>query len=107
MILQTVRLRISSQQRVAKSLRVRAEPPSKKFPSPFPHEEGIYLALAIQSAHNICHATLDDSECGVAWDAVDEIIRGLHHRHEFDIDDPLEAFCALNPDADECRTYDV
>lgn len=87
-------------------IRARAEPSHQK-PAPLPFEEDLYLALAIKSANNICMSTLDDMECTFAWDTVDEIVRGLHHRHEFDIVDPLEAFCAVNPDADECRTYDV
>lgn len=87
-------------------IRVRAES-SHQNSAPVRFEEDLYLALAIKSAKNICMSTLDDTECTVAWDTVDEIVRGIHHRHEFDIVDPLEAFCAVNPDADECRTYDV
>ncbi len=81
-------------------VRTHAEPPR-------PIEEDVYLALAIKSARNICLSTLDDMECTFAWETVDEIIRGLHHRHEFDIVDPLEAYCVTNPDADECRIYDL
>lgn len=85
-------------------LRCRA---ANKYPSaPFPDEEDLFLALAVKSAQSICFSTLDDAECTVAWDSVDEIIRGLHKRREKKIHDPLEAFCAENPDADECKIFD-
>jgi predicted RNA-binding protein with PIN domain len=64
------------------------------------------LKKAIIDAKSICSSDLliDEYECAVAWDTVDEIAHGIAIR---EARDPLEDYCAENPDADECRTYDV
>lgn len=65
-----------------------------------------YLQQAIIHAKNICSSDLltDEFECIAAWDTVDEIARGIAIRESRD---PLEDYCLDNPDADECRVYDV
>jgi glucose-6-phosphate 1-dehydrogenase len=64
------------------------------------------LRNAIVEANHICHSELfvDEVECAIAWDTVDEIARGIAAR---EARDPLEDYCAENPDADECRMYDI
>ena len=64
------------------------------------------LVKAIIDAKTVCSSDLliDEYECTVAWDTVDEIARGVAVR---EARDPLEDYCAENPDADECRVYDV
>lgn len=64
------------------------------------------LRNAIMDANRICHSELlvDDMECMIAWDTVDEIAHGIANR---EARDPLEDYCAENPDADECRVYDI
>ena len=62
---------------------------------------------AIQTAEYVCaDAPLDEIECAIAWDNVDEIRRGVYLREEA-LADPLEAFCVENEDADECRIFDL
>ena len=76
-------------------------------PKPFSNAEAFHiLRNAIKEANHICHSELlvDELECAIAWDTVDEIAQGIAAR---EARDPLEDYCAENPDADECRTYDV
>lgn len=71
-----------------------------------PYYEGRQiLKEAILRAKDVCNdQNVDEFECAVAWDTVDEISRGVAHREETDA---MEVYCLENPDADECRTYDV
>lgn len=71
--------------------------------NPKPYEE---LYQAIVQANITCNESLDELECAIAWDIVDDINRGLLLREERSAD-PLENFCQSNEDADECKIYDV
>ena len=70
-------------------------------------EEKTLVRSAIDDAKNACNESLHDIECAIAWDTVDEVIRGINTRMEHRFDDPLELYCAEFPDNDECRMYDV
>lgn len=65
------------------------------------------LANVILDAKRICNESLHDIECSVAWDVVDEVARGIHHRVELRNEDPLELYCTEFPENDECRIYDI
>lgn len=71
--------------------------------------EKLLLESVIHDARRVCAESLEDVECSVAWDVVDEVVRGMHHRMESrdDTSDPLEMYCAESPENDECRMYDV
>lgn len=47
------------------------------------------------------------AESVVAWDTVSELISSYHNSLELEKVDPLEAYCAEDESALECRIYDV
>jgi len=56
-----------------------------------------------------CHVEHDDADvCGELWDEVEDLTRGLNSYTERYLDpDSLKSFCLANPDAPECRIFDV
>ncbi|MER3433995.1 MAG: hypothetical protein C4288_11315 [Leptolyngbya sp. ERB_1_1] len=61
----------------------------------------------VDQAHDACgtSGTLSD-ECASAWDAVEEVQAEIAHRRS-DVKNSFTAYCDDNPDAAECRIYDV
>lgn len=63
------------------------------------------LQEAIVQAKQVCKdQEVDEMECLLAWDTVDEIARGIDNR---EWSDPLEQYCVEHEEEDECRVYDV
>jgi glutamyl-tRNA reductase len=46
------------------------------------------------------------TEVAVAWDAVEELVTAIFRQRERS-SSSFEHYCALHPDAPECRLYDV
>lgn len=49
---------------------------------------------------------IEATEVAVAWDAVEELITATCRQRE-SFSSGFERYCALNPDAPECRIYDL
>lgn len=52
----------------------------------------------------------DTPKFRVAWDVVCDLTHAYYEAYEreaYYVANPIEAFCEENPDADECRLYDV
>jgi hypothetical protein len=66
------------------------------------------IAEAIANAQKTCEDDPASAPCAVAWDDVEEQSAALAHQRDRkkSTSDPLEVFCADNPETDECRTYD-
>ena len=66
------------------------------------------LDAAREEARTVCAAKGATSpECAAAWDEVEELqAEAAHKRQEKKTLNSLEAFCAENPDAEECRIYE-
>jgi hypothetical protein len=68
------------------------------------------LKIAIEEAKNVCKLIGNTVECVQAWDKVSDLSIAFYankEREHEEIADPLKLFCDENPDADECREYDV
>lgn len=70
-------------------------------------KEYIHVQNAIAHAKAVCEEATDELECIVAWDSVDDVMRGVYQRIEKTGGDPLDKYCDILPDADECREYDL
>lgn len=66
------------------------------------------LDAAREEARAVCAAKGATSpECAAAWDEVEELqAEAAHKRQKKKVLNSLEAFCAENPDAEECRIYE-
>lgn len=66
------------------------------------------VANAIAEAEKTCEEDPASAPCAVAWDEVEEISAEAAHARDRkkSTNDPLEAYCADNPETDECRTYE-
>jgi hypothetical protein len=65
------------------------------------------LGDLIDQAHDACGTTGEaSSECAAAWDAVEEVQAEMSHRRTQN-KSTLQNYCDTNPDAVECRVYDV
>jgi hypothetical protein len=66
------------------------------------------VADAIAEAQKTCEEDPTSQPCAVAWDDVEE--RAAEAAHQRDrkkaSSDPLETYCADNPETDECRVYE-
>lgn len=63
--------------------------------------------LAKRSAEQKCKDNVD-KECALAWDIVNDYETSLRKLEASIVKkDPLERFCDVEPDADECRTHDI
>lgn len=61
----------------------------------------------VDYAHTTCSTNGAISEdCAAAWDAVEEVQAEISHRRAT-VKTPLVLYCDDNPDAPECRIYDV
>lgn len=68
------------------------------------------IEQAIQEAVTYAREACDlqgstSSECAVAWDIVEELQAERSHQRQAKTS--LERYCDENPDASECRIYDV
>ncbi|XP_050377480.1 calvin cycle protein CP12-2, chloroplastic [Argentina anserina] len=62
---------------------------------------------SIKEAEQACSEDPASGECVAAWDEVEELSAAASHKRDNEKNkDPLETYCADNPETDECRTYD-
>ncbi|XP_024366820.1 calvin cycle protein CP12-1, chloroplastic [Physcomitrium patens] len=63
---------------------------------------------AIAEAQKTCEDDPTSAPCAVAWDNVEELTAEAAHQRDRNKanSDPLETYCADNPETDECRTYE-
>lgn len=82
---------------------------STNYPCSYTHKHKIVSKLwkyAKRSAEHKCKENAD-KECALAWDVVNDYETSLRKiEANLTKKDPLERFCDLEPDADECRSYD-
>ncbi|KAG0591944.1 hypothetical protein M758_1G206700 [Ceratodon purpureus] len=66
------------------------------------------VADAIIEAQKTCEEDPASQPCAVAWDDVEEIAAEAAHQRDRKKTnaDPLETYCADNPETDECRVYE-
>jgi hypothetical protein len=62
---------------------------------------------ALNQARAACATDVNSSDCVIAWDIVEELSAEISHQRFNSRKTYLEEYCALNPDADECRLYDT
>ena len=64
---------------------------------------------ALTEARSTCEVNgSSSSECAVAWDIVEELQAEKSHQKQADqIKNSLDNYCDRNPNALECRVYDV
>lgn len=72
---------------------------------------GITIGQRLDDLVNQAHAACGENgmmsgECATAWDAVEEVQAEISHRRS-DVKTAFNAYCDENPDAAECRVYDV
>ncbi len=67
------------------------------------HVQKQYNAKQRVGVIDVCHK----KEQAIAWELVEELSSELNRFKERDLHDPLEEFCETEPDALECRIYDV
>uniref|UniRef100_A0A7N0US22 CP12 domain-containing protein n=1 Tax=Kalanchoe fedtschenkoi TaxID=63787 RepID=A0A7N0US22_KALFE len=61
----------------------------------------------VAEAREVCEGDATSAECKVAWDEVEEVSQAKADlRRRMEKEDPLEYFCAENPETDECRIYE-
>ncbi|KAK1261487.1 hypothetical protein QJS04_geneDACA008737 [Acorus gramineus] len=62
----------------------------------------------VEEAKEVCEEEPASAECKVAWDEVEEVSQAKAdlRRKLGESKDPLESFCAENPETDECRVYE-
>ena len=64
------------------------------------------VEAGIKKAQEVC-ADGSAAECAAEWDAVEEMAAEVSHKAKAKSPaDPLEAYCAESPEADECRLYE-
>lgn len=73
----------------------------------FPTYEELQTAVvdAIDIANQVCEIGTAE-ECAVAWDIVEELSAAAADAKPESLD-PLDSFCENNPDAEECKMFDV
>lgn len=65
------------------------------------------IQAAITEARNACSVNgTTSSDCAVAWDIVEELQAERSHKVER-VKTNFDRYCDENPDALECRIYDV
>ncbi|MEM7769555.1 MAG: Calvin cycle protein CP12 [Cyanobacteria bacterium P01_E01_bin.6] len=65
------------------------------------------LQDALNQARSACTLDFNSPACATAWDVVEEIQADIAHKRQGAHKNSLESYCDANPDADECRVYDV
>jgi hypothetical protein len=67
----------------------------------------VELQEGIEQARTACELNGPVSaQCAAAWDVVEEIQSALSHSKSVE-KSAFEVYCDQNPEADECRIYDV
>lgn len=67
----------------------------------------VELQQEIEQARTACELNGPVSDqCAAAWDAVEEMQAALSHSKIVE-KSAFEVYCDQNPEADECRIYDV
>lgn len=65
------------------------------------------LQAALEHARRLTQMYgIGTTEVAVAWDTVEELVTAKSRQQEISFS-PFEHYCALHPDAPECRIYDV
>lgn len=68
----------------------------------------LQISESIANAQKTCEEDPTSAPCAVAWDEVEEL--SAEDKHQRDrlktTSDPLETYCAENPETDECRVYE-
>lgn len=65
------------------------------------------VAEAIANAEKTCAEDPTSAPCAVSWDDVEELSAAVSHQAANKKgSDPLEEYCADNPETDECRVYE-
>lgn len=64
---------------------------------------------AVAEARSTCEVNgSDSSDCAVAWDIVEELqAEKSHQKQAAKIKNSLDNYCDRNPNALECRVYDI
>ncbi len=64
---------------------------------------------AVAEARSTCEVNgSNSSDCAVAWDIVEELqAEKSHQKQAAKIKNSLDDYCANNPNALECRVYDI
>lgn len=64
---------------------------------------------AVAEARSTCEVNgSSSSDCAVAWDIVEELqAEKSHQKQAAKIKNSLDDYCANNPNALECRVYDI
>ena len=65
------------------------------------------LSQAIKEARSECQTYgIQTQECAIAWDVVEELQTAITRAQEMP-KTSLERYCEENPDAAECRIYEI
>jgi hypothetical protein len=66
------------------------------------------VAKSLEEAKATCKEDETSAPCAVAWDEYEELAAEAAHARDRKklSQDPLEAYCADNPETDECRVYE-
>ncbi|BBN01824.1 hypothetical protein MPTK1_2g10550 [Marchantia polymorpha subsp. ruderalis] len=64
------------------------------------------VAESIKAATEVCKGNETSEECVVAWDETEELSAAYADKKRKAKADPLETYCADNPETDECRVYE-
>lgn len=67
----------------------------------------LQISEAIAYAQKACEEDPTSAPCAVSWDDVEELSAAASHQAaNKKQSDPLEEYCADNPETDECRVYE-
>ena len=68
----------------------------------------LQVSQSIEDAQKTCEEDPTSAPCAAAWDDVEELAAEAAHQRakKKTSGDPLEAYCAENPETDECRVYE-
>jgi len=68
----------------------------------------LQVAKSLEEAKATCKEDETSAPCAVAWDEYEELAAEAAHARDRKklSQDPLEAYCADNPETDECRVYE-
>lgn len=64
------------------------------------------LKMSVERAKRVCENPTDHHTCAIAWDLVEDYETTLR-RMKQQYDDPMETYCQEDPNALECRIYDM
>ncbi|NET47973.1 MAG: hypothetical protein F6K09_04435 [Merismopedia sp. SIO2A8] len=62
---------------------------------------------ALVQARTECNLDSHSPNCVTAWDTVEELQAEIAHRRQNKTMTAFEKYCDENPEAEECRIYDV